>query len=334
MCRLSLFVAISMFTAIAGIHVQVVFPLKIKDDKHDLVDENNKPFSILGRTAWFIISQTDGGYKKFPDNTIEHGHNTIEMAVITQWPMGNHAPFKGKGNMPFLKRLNENDWDGNLMYNNLKMEVPDLLTPNEKYWAFADDFLSYCKSRGLLVFMFPGYIGYNGEEQGWMKEPAANGTIKTEAYGAWIANRYKDRKNIVWMLLGDMGESNEDQRNAEAALIKGLKSVKGQRSVQYSAESYSGQNAADNADFGEEMTLNGSYTWELKVQVTYITRKAYAYEPAIPSFLLEGPYDEEGPDENNYNPSATQPVRRFQWWGMAEHYWWLCFRKRLCVAIC
>jgi hypothetical protein len=35
----------------------------------------------------------------------------------------------------------------------------------------------------------------------------------------------------------------------------------------------------------------------------------------MPTFLLEEPYDEEGPDGNGYNPSATQPVRRFQWGG-------------------
>jgi hypothetical protein len=39
------------------------------------------------------------------------------------------------------------------------------------------------------------------------------------------------------------------------------------------------------------------------------------HDPAMPSYLLEEPYDEEGPDGNNYNPNATQPVRRFQWWG-------------------
>jgi hypothetical protein len=91
--------------------------------------------------------------------------------------------------------------------------------------------------------------------------------------------------------------------------------VQHQQSVQYTAESFSGQNAADNADFGNEMTLNASYTWELRVPVPYIARKAYAHTRVMPSFLLEEPYDEEGPDGNNYNPNATQPVRRFQWWG-------------------
>ncbi len=164
--------------------------------------------------------------------------------------------------------------------------------------------------------MFPGYAGYPSEkeEQGWMKELVANG-IKTEQYGTWIASRYKKRKNIIWMLLGDKGQFTTEQAKAEAALIKGLKSVTGQRSVQYTAESNSGENAAENAQFGHEMTLNASYTWELKTPVPYLARKAYAHSPAMPSFLLEEPYDEEGPDGNNYNPNATQPVRRFQWWG-------------------
>jgi len=148
-----------------------------------------------------------------------------------------------------------------------------------------------------------------------MKELVANTPPNIEKYGAWIAARYKDRKNIVWMLMGDKGNYTGEQQLAEEALIKGLKSVTGQQSVHYTAESSSGENAADNIFFGQEMTLNASYTWELRVPVPYIARKAYAHEPVMPSFLLEEPYDEEGPDGNNYNPNATQPVRRFQWWG-------------------
>lgn len=310
-----LFTSVFFLSIVADSYAQWMFPLKISSDKRYLVDQNNKPFPILGRTAWFIISQPDSGYKKFLANTIAHEHNSIEMSVITHWPMGNHAPFNGKGDIPFLKRLNGTAWDGKLGYANINAEGPDLLTPNEKYWKYIDELLAYCESKNILVFLFPGYVGYAGAEQGWMRELVANGTAKTEAYGAWVVNRYRNRKNIVWMLLGDMGKFNAEQKNAEAALIKGLKSVNNQQSVHYSAESHSGENSADQADFGKEMTLNGSYTWELKVPVPYIARKAYMHDPIMPAYLLEEPYDEEGPDGNNYNPNATQPVRRFQWWG-------------------
>lgn len=305
-----------IYIVVLGIAVaQGRFPLKVSADKRYLVDQNNKAFPILGRTAWFIVSQTEENYKKFLDHTLSFGYNSIEFAVITHWPMGNHAPFNAAGDAPFLKRLNGQSWDGKLAYDTIATQGPDLLTPNEKYWSFVDRFLVYCESKGVLVFMFPGYLGYDGQEQGWMKELVANGEKRTEAYGAWVAERYKNRKNIVWMLLGDMGKFNEEQARAEGALIRGLKSIKSQQSIQYTAESHSGENAADNPHFGDEMTMNGSYTWELKVPVPYLARKAYAHHPVMPSFLLEEPYDEEGPDGNNYNPNATQPVRRFQWWG-------------------
>lgn len=111
-----------------------------------------------------------------------------------------------------------------------------------------------------------------------------------------------------------MGVFNEAQRSVEAALIRGLKSVPDQRSTQYSAEGDSGQNSSDQVDFGKEMTLNGTYTWD-SVGIAPLGRRAYSVQPIIPSFLLEEPYDEEGPDGNGVNPHATQPVRRFQWWG-------------------
>ena len=60
--------------------------------------------------------------------------------------------------------------------------------------------------------------------------------------GAWIARRYREpKKYCVWMLLGDKGKYTEEQAKAEAALIRGLKMVEGQQSVQYTAESHSGR---------------------------------------------------------------------------------------------
>jgi hypothetical protein len=295
---------------------QFVFPLKKSADQRYLVDQNNKPFPILGRTAWFVTSLSASDYHIFIDNTLSHGYNSIEFHVINHDPRGNHPPFNGNGDMPFLKRLDGSDWKGSLVYTDTLAEAPDLTTPNEAYWKYVDTFLNYCESRGLMVFMFPAYVGYANSNQGWMPELVANGAKRSQAYGNWIATRYKNQKNIVWMLLGDMGNFTAAQKEAEGALIKGLKSVEGQ-STEYSAESGPGQSSADQEDFGDEMTLNGAYTWGEKgtTDVPTIARIAYSHSPVMPAFLLEEPYDEEGPDGNNVNPNAIQPVRRFQWWG-------------------
>ena len=68
---------------------------------------------------------------------------------------------------------------------------------------------SYCESKGILVFLFPAYVGFQGGEQGWMQEMVANGTAKMQSYGAWIATRYQNQKNLVWMMGGDMGTAPE-----------------------------------------------------------------------------------------------------------------------------
>jgi hypothetical protein len=180
-----------------------------------------------------------------------------------------------------------------------------------------DAFLSYCESKGLLVFVFPAYVGFGGGDQGWMQEIVANGPTKMQSYGAWIATRYKNQKNLVWMMGGDMGTPpyafNTAQTNVESALLNGLKSVAGQQSVFYSAEWTFESIATDQTTLGASMTLNGVYSWGGDVNTH--GRRAYARNPIVPAFLLEEPYDEEGPDGNNVNGSATQPVRRFQWWG-------------------
>ncbi len=293
-----------------------VFPLKKSMNGRYLVDQNNMPFPILGRTAWFVISQSVEGYQAFINNTISHGYNSIEMHVLNHDPRGNHPPFNGNGDIPFLKRLNGSNWDGSLTYTDTSAQAPDLTTPNEAYWRFVDSFLFYCESRGIEVFFFPAYAGYADSNQGWMAELLGNGAAKSRAYGAWIANRYKNQKNIIWMLLGDMGHFTATEKEVEGAFIAGLKSVVGQLSTEYSAEASPGQNSTDQEDFGDQMTLNGTYTWVPKdVNVPSLGRSAYSHSPVLPAYLLEEPYDEEGPDGNNVNPNAIQPVRRFQWWG-------------------
>ena len=239
------------------------------------------------------------------------------MHVINHDPRGNNPPFNGNGDAPFLKRLNGTAWNGTLSYENINSEAPDFTTPNEAYWSFVDGFLAHCESKGILVFLFPAYVGGKGSDQGWMEEILANGTAKMQSYGAWIATRYKNRKNLVWMMGGDMGTPpnafNAAQSDVQAALLNGLKSVPGQQSALVSAEWTSESIATDQVAFGASMTLNGVYSWSGNVNSH--GRRAYERSPAMPAFLLEEPYDEEGPDGNSVNPNATQPVRRFQWWG-------------------
>ena len=173
-----------------------------------------------------------------------------------------------------------------MSYENVNSEAPDFTTPNEAYWSFVDSFLAHCESRGILVFLFPAYVGGRGSDQGWMDEIVANGTAKMQTYGAWIATRYKNRKNLVWMMGGDRGTPpntfNRHRRDIQGALLTGLKSVSGQQSVLVSAEWASESIATDQVALGASMTLNGVYSWSGKVS-SHGRRAYHAVPPCQPS---------------------------------------------------
>jgi len=295
-----------------------IFPLTIGPTSRYLIDKNGVPFPILGRTAWFITSLSETDYKTFIDDTAAKGYNAIEFHVVNHDPRGNNEPFGGNGALPFSKRLDGSAWTGSLSYGgNINNEAPDFSLPNETYWTYVDALLAYAESKGVLCFLFPAYAGNGGGAEGWMQEMVANGPSRMQAYGTFIANRYKTRGNIVWMLGGDYDRfTGAGELVVEQAMLAGMQSIGGQASINYSAEWSSESIYTDQADvmLRAAGTLQGAYSWRGNVN-TY-ARNGYAYSPVMPTFLLEEPYDQEGPDGNGANSLyATQPVRRFQWWG-------------------
>jgi hypothetical protein len=294
---------------------QGLFPVRPSADARVLVDASGRPFPILGRTAWFMAMLSTVDADLFLKDTLARRFNAVEFAMIGHDPRGRHVPFDDRGAAPFLKRLDGRPWSGALTYADAATEAPDFSTPNEAYWQGIDALLADLESRGLLAFVFPAYVGYAGNtNQGWMAEMVANGPARMRTYGEFIARRYAGRHNVVWMLGGDFGEFDARQADVERALIDGL--VQGApgtpvklRSAEWSSETI----GTDQPEFGPLITLNGAYTFD--GYTADHTRRAYAVTPARPAFLLEEPYDEEAADGTNVNRRATQPVRRFQWWG-------------------
>ncbi|MEI9941308.1 MAG: fibronectin type III domain-containing protein [Pseudomonadota bacterium] len=296
------------------------FPLTPSANQRYLRDQAGNPFPILGRTSWGIINAlTASDQQTYLNDTLAKGFNAIELGLITHNKRVAGAPGDQAGDLPFTKRLDGSAWDGSVSYGNINNESPDFTQPNESYWSFVDSLMSSLEQQGILALAFPAAVGYGGGSEGWMGEMSANGASRMYAYGAWIANRYKARKNIVWMMGGDYGtgsmQFSAPQSDIERAFLDGIASVASQGSLHYSAEWNSDSICTDQSTFGNRCTLNGVYSWVGQVPV--YARNAYAHG-GMPSFILEEPYDEEGPDGNNTNPNATQPVRRFIWWGVFQ----------------
>lgn len=313
-CRLVGF-ALGLLLAASAVDAQGPFPLRQSENGRHLVDAGGRPFPILGRTAWFMALLSTADAAVFLDDTRARGFNAVELALIGHDPRGRHVPFDDRGAAPFVRRIDGQPWSGALKYSNAAAESPDFTTPNEAYWRGIDALLAVLETRGLLAFVFPAYVGYAGNtNQGWMGEMVANGPDRMRTYGEFIARRYAGRNNLVWMLGGDFGEFDAAQAAAHRGLVDGL--LRGDppgapklRSAEWSSETI----GTDQPEFGPLITVNGAYTFD--GYTADLTRRAYAFTPVRPAFLLEEPYDEEAADGTNVNRRATQPVRRFQWWG-------------------
>lgn len=286
------------------------FPLAYSSDSRTLVNAQGTKTPIMGRALWAIACLNSTDLDTLLSDTINKGFNTFECFIPAHHPSAHNAPFDSAGNAPFLKRLDGGTWTGSLSYSNINNEAPDFTTPNPSYWTNIDKIVSYAHWKGLSIFMFPAYFGFAGGDEGWMAEMVANGQTKMQTYGAWVATRYAGCPNIVWMVGGDYEASTTAEKNAETGLITGLSSGPNRF---YSAEWNSNRIGKDNTDFASTITLDSVYSFEGNVNNN--GRRAYAISPTLPAFLLEEPYDQEGPDGENFNANATQPIRRFLWWG-------------------
>lgn len=276
---------------------------------------------MLARTSWNIVNLTPVQLNAYLDNCLSHGYNGIEMGMIWKEERGLSVPFANGGTLlPFGRRLDGSSWNGTF-----NGSAPDLTTPLAAYWQHVDLIFAQCEARGMLVFAFPAYVGFEGGVQGWMQQMVANGTSRMAGYGSFVGTRYAAQKNLVWMMGGDYGTPpnafTAAEADVEAALFDALLATPGLASVQVTAEWDTESIASDQAQFDRYQTLGSVYTHGGNTATQ--TRRAYAANPARPAFLVESAYDEEGPPSgaqwspgNYYNGAATPPERRFIWRGL------------------
>jgi len=290
----------------------IAFPLVTSANRRYLQDQNGTPVPILGRAYWGIIGLSSSNYRTAIQDALNKGFNAIEFRAPDGSQQDNFVPKDGAGNLPFTSKVGGGSYTGSFS------ETPDFSTPNEAYWAFVDQFIDYCQSVGVMVLWFPAYIGYDSSSEGWGNVMVANGATRMRSFGTYVANRYKTRKNIIWMLGGDRGTGvnpfTANEVTVEQAMIDGLLSVSAQQSTQYAAEWNSDSIGTDQGSFGGYMTLDGAYSFVGNTGTQ--ARRGYQDAALLPTFLLEEPYDEEGSDGTGKNGNASQPVRRFVWWGM------------------
>lgn len=254
------------------------YPLKISKNRRYLVDQNNKPFRIQGDSAQSLIANLTlpEAVLYFSDRQAK-GFNTININLL-EHKFAIHAPANRNGDQPFAS-------------------PGDFSKPNESYFAFADSIIDLAASKGMLVSLAPMYLGYRGGDEGWWS--ALTSSVNTQdvcyKFGLFIGNRYKNRRNIFWVIGGDYTPPSGSE--GEMRLHKFMEGIKAAGASQpWGGDWEPNSNSTDETAFATDMDLNTVYSYALPGKPDAIykqARSAYAYEPNHPAYLKETVYENE-----------------------------------------
>jgi len=173
----------------------------ISTNKHFLQFEDGTPFFWSGDTAWELFHRLNKQETElYLENRRAKGFTVIQAVALAELD-GLNTP-----NRYDEKPLNDNN----------------PLTPNEKYFEHVDWVIKKAAEKGIFIGLLPTW-GDKIDKQ-WGVGPVIFNKENAYKYGQWIANRYKNYSNIIWI---NGGDRNPDSTTITIwnALGRGIKSV-------------------------------------------------------------------------------------------------------------
>ncbi|MBQ7678664.1 MAG: DUF4038 domain-containing protein [Butyrivibrio sp.] len=144
--------------------------LRVSDNGKYLM-EGEKPFFWLGDTAWLMLLRfSEEEIDVYLRNRAEKGYNIIQTVLVHSLPQNRD----GQTSLP-----------------------PAMRDPMQlSYWVWVDQVLDKMEALGLYAGLLPAW-GQNVKD-GALDMP------KMEEYAHFLGKRFQDRKNILWILGGDV----------------------------------------------------------------------------------------------------------------------------------
>jgi len=183
--------------------------IKVSANRRFLVTGEGSPFFWLADTAWELFHRLDRDEATlYLDNRARLGFTVIQAVAIAE--LDGHTDPNPYGHLPLT------DLDP------ARPAVAD--GPENDYWDHVDFIVDKANAKGLVVALLPtwGRYWHDKVKDG---KPLFN-RENARIYGEWIARRYRD-KAIVWVLGGDRGFDNEEQKEVIRAMAKGLQAGDG-----------------------------------------------------------------------------------------------------------
>ncbi|WP_428232426.1 glycoside hydrolase family 140 protein [Flavobacterium sp.] len=176
--------------------------LKVSKNQHYFVTGDEKPFFWLGDTGWLTFGKLDrAGIDKYFKDRKEKGFNVVQVMV--------------------LHTLNVTNVYGDMALINEDVSKPLITAGNNfknpqeyDYWDHVDYTLDVAQKNGIYLAMVPVWGTNVSKGNKVSKEQATE-------YAKFLANRYKNRTNIIWLNGGDThGNEFMDIWNALGSTLK------------------------------------------------------------------------------------------------------------------
>ena len=162
--------------------------LKVSKNGHFLMDSEGNPFFWQGDTGWLLFTKLNRQeVLHYLDNRAQKGFNVIQVMVLhsvsAKNMYGDSALVNRDVTHPLVTKGNSFD------------------NPNEyDYWDNVDYVINEAGKRGIYIAMVPIWggnvkAGYVDVKQG-------------KAYAEFLANRYKNVPNVIWVNGGDIPGSD------------------------------------------------------------------------------------------------------------------------------
>lgn len=189
-----------IFFSIFLFNVPAEAQLRVSANNRFLQTAEGKPFFWLGDTAWELfhrLSREEA--EKYLKNRADKGFNVIQAVVLAELD-GLHDPNA---------------------YGEIPLENDDPTKPREAYFQHVDFIIKKAEQLGLHIGLLPSW-GDKVFKDRWGAGPEIFTPENAKVYGRWLANRYKDQKNIIWILGGDRNPRNENDVAIWRAMAAGI----------------------------------------------------------------------------------------------------------------
>jgi hypothetical protein len=182
-------ISLSILIDLSSFAQEIKGSIQVHPDKRYLMTADGKPFFWLADTAWELFHRLNENEATFYlDTRKEQGFNVVQAVVLAELD-GINSP-NANGDTPFVDLQN---WKY-----------------NEAYFEHVDRILDLALEREIHIALLPTW-GDKLFKNTWGTGPEIFTPATAYTYGKWIGQRYRDRKNLVWVLGGDRNPRDGSQ---------------------------------------------------------------------------------------------------------------------------